>query len=142
MRVRVKAHLLFALAFSLATVSCKDKLCRAGDAPAAFKDYSDVFPPNAVICDPSWTPDGSPPRSQPNGVHMYFKDKTPHEAWLQMVDDLERKAWRQIGQSKAPVGGDVMPTTTFKNAAGATLQITINKTANGTHCYLSLGPKS
>lgn len=119
------------------SASCQDKMCPAGEPPAGFKDHRDVLPTNAVVCDLSKMGTGAP-KEDPTSVHLYFKGKTPHEAWIQTVDDLEKKGWTRVSQSKETGDSDNPPFLTFEDKQGNELRVVINKTDEGTHANFGL----
>lgn len=122
------------------SASCKDKMCPAGEPPEGWKDHRDLLPANAVVCDlAKMGPDA--PKPYPNVVHVYFQDKSPHEAWMQTVTDLEKKGWERTSQSKDTGSADNPPLLGFMDKAGNGLKVTINKTNNGTHGYFALNLK-
>lgn len=112
-------------------------MCEAGEPPDGWKDHRDLLPTNAVVCDNAKMSGGGV-KAAPNAVHLYFKDKTPHEAWMQTVTDLEAKGWERTNQSKPTSDSDNPSLLYFSDKNGNTLHVIVNKTKDGTHGLFEL----
>lgn len=137
---------LLALCLAPGLAGCGHAMCEPRPAGAPWRAYEPLLPTDVVVCGPNRIsprkPSHSPDDYPQTQLFVFYRDKTPADAFARTIDRFVAAGWRVVDSHVFGTGSHTVHDATVAHPRAAQIKIGVNRNDWGIQGSFTLKPQS